>query len=73
MRYLGQLMKINLKLSVKKVSKKGAKPNKCDHSVWDALPWDFQEKKMHDLPINPCVSHTWKDLFCRETRPHLRS
>jgi hypothetical protein len=44
MRDLGQLMKINLKLSVKKVSKKSPKPNACDHVVWDALPRDGQEK-----------------------------
>jgi hypothetical protein len=50
---LGQLMRINLKLSVKKVPKKGPKLNKFDHSVWDALPWDGQEKHLHDLPIQP--------------------
>jgi hypothetical protein len=43
-RDLGQLMKINLKLSAEKFSKKGPKSNKFDHLVWGALPWDDQEK-----------------------------
>jgi hypothetical protein len=39
MRELGQLMRINLKLSVKQVAKTSPKPNTCDLSVWDALAW----------------------------------
>jgi hypothetical protein len=41
-RELVQLIKVNMKLTVKKVYKKGPKPNKCDPLEWDALPWDGQ-------------------------------
>jgi hypothetical protein len=51
---LGQFMRINLKLSVKKVPKKGPKPSKCDHSVWNALPWDGQQKSKR--PTHPIIS-----------------
>jgi hypothetical protein len=67
MRDLGQLMRINLKLSVKKVAKTSPKPNKCDPSVWDVLAWD-----LHDIPIHPCVSHMWRPLFYRETKTPLQ-
>jgi hypothetical protein len=40
MRDLEQLMRINLKLSVKQVAKTSPNPNKCDPSVWDALAWE---------------------------------
>jgi hypothetical protein len=65
MRNLGQLMRINLKLSVKKVAKTSPKPNKCDPSVWDALAWKGLEKSLHDIPIHPCLSHMWRALFSR--------
>jgi hypothetical protein len=38
MRDLGQLMRINLKLSVKHITKTSPKPNKCKPAEWDALP-----------------------------------
>jgi hypothetical protein len=38
MRNLGQLMRINLKLSIKQVIKTNPKPKKCEPVVWDALP-----------------------------------
>jgi hypothetical protein len=69
---LGKLMKIDLKLSVKKVSKKGPEPNTCDHPVWDELRWDGQEKKLHDLTFNLCISHMWKDLFFRANKTPLQ-
>jgi hypothetical protein len=56
MRYLGQLMRINLKLSVKKKTKTSPKPNKCEPAEWDVLPWEGLEKHLHDLTIHPCVS-----------------
>jgi hypothetical protein len=55
MRDLGQLMRINLKLSVKQVAKTSPKP-KFDPSEWDTLPWEGVEKNLHDIPIHPCVS-----------------
>jgi hypothetical protein len=68
MRDLGQLMRINLKLSVKYVAKTIPKPKKCDPSVWDALAWEGLEKHLHDIPIHPCVSRMWRDLVSRETK-----
>jgi hypothetical protein len=72
MRDLGQFMRINLKLSVKQVDKTTPKPNKCDPSEYDALPWEDLEKNLHDTPIHPCVSHMWRDLFSRETKTPLQ-
>jgi hypothetical protein len=72
MRDLGQLMRINIKLSVKHVFKKGPKPNKYDPALWDALPWEGQEKHLHDLPIQPCVSRMWKALFPWENKTPLQ-
>jgi hypothetical protein len=43
-RDLGQFMRINVKPSVKQVAKTSQKPNKCDPSEWDALPWDGVKK-----------------------------
>jgi hypothetical protein len=72
MRYLGQFMRINLKLSVKQVAKTIPKPNKCDQSVWDALAWEGLEKNLHDIPIHLCVSRMWRALFSRETKTPLQ-
>jgi hypothetical protein len=71
MRNLGQLMRINLKLSVKQVANTSPKPNKYDPSVWDALAWEGLEKNLHE-PINPCVSHMCRDLFSGETKTPLQ-
>jgi hypothetical protein len=60
---LGQLMRINIKLSVKQVSKTIPKPNKCDPSERDALPWEGVENNLNDIPIHPCVSCMWRALF----------
>jgi hypothetical protein len=70
---LGQLMRIYLKLSVKKFPKKGPKPNKYDHSVWDALPWDGQEKMYMTSPSNHVFCVYGRIYFPGKTRPHLRS
>jgi hypothetical protein len=72
MRDLGQLMMINLKLSVKQVAKTSPKPNKCDPSEWDALPWESVEKNLNDIPIHPCVYCTWRALFPRENKTPLQ-
>jgi hypothetical protein len=63
-----QLMRINLKLSLEHGIKMIPKPNKCEPAVWDALPREGQEKKLHDLPIHLCVSHMWKALFSLENK-----
>jgi hypothetical protein len=57
MRDLRKLMRINVKLSVKQVAKKSPKPNKCDPTEWDALPWDGVESNLEDVLIqaNPSV------------------
>jgi hypothetical protein len=75
MRDLGQLMRINLKLSVKHTTNTSPPPNKCKPSEWNALPWEGLEKHSHsqDLPIDPCVSSMWRALFSRETKPHFRN
>jgi hypothetical protein len=72
MRDLGQLMRINLKLSVKQVSKTSLKPSKCDPSEWDALPWEGVGKNLNDIPIHPCVSRIWRALFSRENKTPLQ-
>jgi hypothetical protein len=72
MRDLGQLMRINVKLSVKHVSKTSPTPNKCDLEEWDALPWDGVEKYLEDIPIHPCISRLWRALFSRETKTPLQ-
>jgi hypothetical protein len=72
MRDLGQLMRINLKLSRKQVAKTSPKPNKYDPSEWDALAWEGVEKNVHDIPIHPCVSRMWRALFSRETKTPLQ-
>jgi hypothetical protein len=72
MRDLGQVTRINLKLSVKHVTKKIPNPNKYYPSVWDALAWEGLEKHLHDIPIHPRVSHMWRDLFSRETKTPLQ-
>jgi hypothetical protein len=72
MRNLGQLMRINLKLSVKHVAKMSPKPNKCDPSVWGALAWECLEKHLHDIPIHPCMSRMWRALFPREYKTPLQ-
>jgi hypothetical protein len=72
MRDIGQLMRINFKLSVKQIFKTGPKPNKCDPVVWDALPLEGQDKHLHDLPIQMCVSRMWKALFSREHKTPLQ-
>jgi hypothetical protein len=41
---LGQLMRINLKLSVKHVTKTIPNLNKCEPTECDALPWEGMEK-----------------------------
>jgi predicted AlkP superfamily phosphohydrolase/phosphomutase len=51
MRRLGQLMRINLRLSVKQVAKTSPKLNKCDLWVWDALAWEVVEKNLHNIPL----------------------
>jgi hypothetical protein len=68
-RDLGQLMRINLKLSVKYVAKTIPKPNKCDPSAWDALAWEGLEKHLHDIPIHPCVSRMWRAFFPSKPNP----
>jgi hypothetical protein len=73
MRDLGQLMRINLKLSVKHVAKTSRKPNTCSPSVWDALAWEGLEKHLHDIPIHPCVSRMWRALFPQETKTPLQT
>jgi hypothetical protein len=73
MRNLGQLMMINLKLSVKQVAKKSPNTNKCDPSEWDALPWEGVEKK---LTTNQAIRayHACGELcFPAKTRPHFRN
>jgi hypothetical protein len=72
MRDLWQLMRINLKLSVEKVSKTIPTPNRFDPLEWDALAWECVENKLNDIPIHPCVSRMWRALFSRETIPHFR-
>jgi hypothetical protein len=72
MRHLGQLTRINLKLSVKQLAKNIPKPNKCDPSVWAVLAWEGVEKNLHDIPIHPCVSRMWRALFSRETKTPLQ-
>jgi hypothetical protein len=72
MRDLGQLMRINLKLSVKHVAKTSPKPNKCDPSVWDTLALEGLEKHLHDIPIHTCVSLMCRALFSRETKTPLQ-
>jgi hypothetical protein len=72
MRDLGQLVRINLKLSVKHVIKTIPEPNKCEPVVWNALPWEGQEKHLHDLPIQPCVLRMWKALLSREHKKTLQ-
>jgi hypothetical protein len=72
MRDLGQLMRINVKLSVKQVAKTSPKPNKWDPTEWDALPWDGVENNLEDVPIHPCISRLWRDLFSRETKTPLQ-
>jgi hypothetical protein len=73
MRDLGQLMKINLKLSVKKVYKKGPKPNKSDYLVWDALPWDGQENSCMTSPSIRVFHVCGRIYFSGKTRPYFRS
>jgi hypothetical protein len=70
---LGQLMRINLKLSDKQVAKTSPKPSKCDPTEWDALPWDGVEKNLEDIPIHPCISHLWRALFSRENKIPLQN
>jgi hypothetical protein len=72
MRGLGQLMRINVKLSVKQVATTSQKPNKCDPSEWDVLLWDGVEKNLEDVPIHPCISRLWKALFSRENKTPLQ-
>jgi hypothetical protein len=72
MRDLGQLMRINIKLLVKKVAKTSPKPNKGDPSEWDALAWEGVEKNLHAIPIHPCVSRMWRALFSRENKTPLQ-
>jgi hypothetical protein len=72
MRDLGQLMRINVKLSVKQVAKTSQKPNKCDPSEWDALPWDGVKKNLEYVPIHPCISRLWRALFSRENKTPLQ-
>jgi hypothetical protein len=69
---LGQFMRINLKLSVKHIIKTIPKPNKCEPAAWDIIPWEGQEKHLHDLPIHPCVSRMWKALFSHEQKKPLK-
>jgi hypothetical protein len=69
---LGQLMRINLKLSVKHVAKMSPTLNKCDPSVWDVLLWQGLEKHLHDIPIHSCVSRMWRALFSWETKTPLQ-
>jgi hypothetical protein len=71
-RDLGQLMRINLKISVKHVAKTSPKPNKCDPTEWDALPWDGVEKDLEDVQIHPCISRLWRALFSRQTKTPLQ-
>jgi hypothetical protein len=72
MRDLGQVMRINVKLSVKNVAKTSPNPNKCDPTEWDTLPWDGVEKNLEDVPIHPCISRLWRFLFTRETKTLLQ-
>jgi hypothetical protein len=72
MRDLGQLMRINVKLLVKQVAKTSPKPNKCDPTEWDALPWDGVEKNLEDVHIHPCISRLWRAFFYRETKTPLQ-
>jgi hypothetical protein len=72
MRNIGQLMRINVKRSVKQVAKTSQKPKKCDPSEWDALPWDGVEKNLEDVPIHPCISRLWRALFSRENKTPLQ-
>jgi hypothetical protein len=71
MRDLGQLMRINIKLPVKQVTKMIRKPTKYDPQVWDALALEGLEKNLHGIPIHPCVSRMWRALFSRETKTPL--
>jgi hypothetical protein len=34
--------------------------------VKNTLPWNGVDKKLQDLPVHPCVSRMWKELFDRE-------
>jgi hypothetical protein len=72
MRDLGQLMMINLKLSVKQVAKTSPKPNKCDPSEWEALAWEGVEKNLNDIPIHPCISRMRRALFYWENKTPLQ-
>jgi hypothetical protein len=71
MRDLVPLMKVNMKITVKKVDRKGSRPNKTIHSYWDSLPCDGVEKKSQDLPVHPCVLRMWKELFDRDNHTPL--
>jgi hypothetical protein len=73
MRDLGQLMRINLTLSVNHVTNTSPNPNKCDPSVWDALAWEGLEKDLHDIPIHPCVSRMWWAFTPEKPKPHFRN
>jgi hypothetical protein len=72
MRDIGQLMRINVKLSVKQVANTSPKPNKCDPMEWDTLPWDGVENNLEDVPIHPCISRLWRALFSRENKTPLQ-
>jgi hypothetical protein len=63
MKKLAQLIKVNLKITVKKVHKKAPKLAKCDPLEWDALPWDGTETKLQDLTLHPNMSHMLIELF----------
>jgi hypothetical protein len=68
MQVMGKLMKVNMKLTVKKVYKKGLTPHICDPSEWDALTWDVQEK----CPFIHVFHVCGRIYFAANTVPHFR-
>jgi hypothetical protein len=73
MRDLGQLMRINVKLSVKQVAKTSPNPNKCDPMVrthFHGMAWKRIWKTYQSIHVyHACGEH----YFPEKTRPHFRN
>jgi hypothetical protein len=60
-----------MRLAVKKVYKKGPRSNKWDHSEWDALPWDGQEKNAG--PVHSSMRFTYVEGSILPCTPYATS